>query len=47
MAKVQLNRDLDDRQVTILVAFLKSLTGQFVVQKPPQLPDMPDGKSAR
>ena len=47
MAKVQLNRDLDDHQVTILVAFLKSLTGQFVVQKPPQLPDMSDGNSAR
>lgn len=38
MARAQLNRDIDEHQVTILVAFLKSLTGQFVVQKPPQLP---------
>lgn len=47
MAKVQLNRDLDEHQVAILVAFLNSLTGEFPTQKPPQLPDMPENKSAR
>ena len=38
MARVQLNRDISDHQAEILVAFLKSLTGEFVVQTPPQLP---------
>jgi cytochrome c peroxidase len=42
MARVQLNRDISDHQVTILVAFLKSLTGEFTVQKPPKLPGMGD-----
>jgi cytochrome c peroxidase len=45
MAKVQLNRDLTDEQVAHLVAFLKTLTGEFVVQKPPKLPpDSPAGE---
>lgn len=38
MAKAQLNRELTDRQVTVLVAFLKSLTGEFTLQTPPELP---------
>ena len=46
MAKVQLNRDLDEHQVAILVAFLKSLTGEFPTQKPPLLPDMTEDKAA-
>ena len=40
MARVQLNQDISDHQAKILVAFLKSLTGDFVVQTPPQLPGM-------
>src|SRR3569623_146508 len=40
MAKAQLNREIDDRQAAVLVAFLKSLTGEFSVQTPPTLPDM-------
>ena len=38
MARVQLNRDISDEQVKHLVAFLKTLTGEFVVQTPPELP---------
>lgn len=40
MAKAQLNREIDDRQAAVLVAFLKSLTGEFSVQTSPTLPDM-------
>jgi cytochrome c peroxidase len=41
MARVQLNQELSDEQVKHLVAFLKTLTGEFTVQEPPKLP--PDG----
>jgi cytochrome c peroxidase len=40
MAKVQLNRNISDHQAAVLVEFLKSLTGEFVVQTPPRLPGM-------
>lgn len=42
MARVQLNRDINEQQVSNLVAFLNSLTGQFTRQTPPRLPDMSD-----
>lgn len=41
MAKAQLNREITDHQARILVAFLESLTGEFTVQTPPKLPEMP------
>jgi cytochrome c peroxidase len=42
MARAQLNRNISDHQAKILVAFLKSLTGQFTLQRPPKLPGMDD-----
>jgi len=39
MAATELNRDLDKQQVADIVAFLKSLTGQFPAQTLPRLPD--------
>lgn len=41
MAKVQLGRDLTDAQVTDIVAFLESLTGEFPEQTMPRLPGVP------
>jgi cytochrome c peroxidase len=41
MAKVQLNKDLSDDQVTDLVAFLNALTGEFPEQILPRLPATP------
>ncbi|MFZ9596303.1 MAG: cytochrome-c peroxidase [Bdellovibrionia bacterium] len=38
MAKTQLARDLKDKEVKDIVAFLESLTGQRPVQKEPKLP---------
>lgn len=38
MAKVQLNKDLKDKDVKNIVAFLKTLTGEFPAQTMPQLP---------
>jgi cytochrome c peroxidase len=40
-AKVQLNKDLSDDQVTDLVAFLNGLTGEFPEQMLPRLPATP------
>jgi len=42
MARVQLNREIKESQIDHLVAFLESLTGEFTLQVPPKLPDMPD-----
>ena len=42
MARAQLNRDINEQQVNNLVAFLKSLTGEFTRQTPPKLPGMND-----
>ncbi|MBI1195549.1 MAG: c-type cytochrome [Gammaproteobacteria bacterium] len=42
MAKVQRNIELTDEQAARLVAFLTTLTGQFTVQNPPELPPDPD-----
>ncbi|VAX00846.1 Cytochrome c551 peroxidase [hydrothermal vent metagenome] len=42
MARAQRNRVLTDQQAANLVAFLESLTGEFVVQKRPELPPMGD-----
>lgn len=39
MAKTQLNKDLSADQVSDIVAFLESLTGQFPEQKMPRLPE--------
>lgn len=47
MAKAQLNREISDAQVRVLVAFLKSLTGEFKLQTPPELPDMPAHEQAK
>ena len=44
MAKAQLNKRLSDYEVDILVAFLKTLTGEFSEQTPPDLP--PDALAA-
>ena len=44
MAKTQINKTLTDEQVQDLVAFLKSLTGEFPEQTMPRLPGTP-GKS--
>ena len=41
MAKTQLNKDLDKREVADIVAFLESLTGDFPVQAMPRLPATP------
>lgn len=41
MAKVQLNKDLNDEQVNDIVAFLNALTGEFPKQTMPQLPPSP------
>ena len=41
MARTQLNRGLDDAQVSDVVAFLKSLTGEFPEQVMPRLPPTP------
>ena len=38
MGKIQLNKDLADKDVTLIVAFLESLTGTFPAIKPPALP---------
>lgn len=38
MAKAQLNREINERQIAVVVAFLNSLTGEFTLQTPPQLP---------
>ncbi len=38
MAKVQLNKDLDENQVKDIVAFLGALTGEFPVMDLPRLP---------
>ena len=40
MAKTQLNKDLTDQQVSELVAFLESLTGEFPEQTMPRLPSL-------
>lgn len=39
MAKTQLNKDPTEKQVSDIVAFLNSLTGEFPAQTMPQLPD--------
>lgn len=39
MAKAQLNKELDDKQVAKLVAFLNSLTGEFPSQTMARLPE--------
>jgi cytochrome c peroxidase len=41
MASTQLNRTLDDAQVSDVVAFLESLTGKFPQQTMPRLPPTP------
>ncbi|NOY62313.1 MAG: cytochrome-c peroxidase [Gammaproteobacteria bacterium] len=43
MAKVQLNKTLQDEQVDDIVAFLNSLVGEFPVQSLPRLPETPNG----
>lgn len=43
MSKSQLNRDLSEYEIEILVAFLKTLTGEFSEQPSPELPG--DGQS--
>ncbi len=41
MAKTQLNKDLPDKEVKEIVAFLNSLTGEFPKQTEPKLPPTP------
>ena len=41
MARVQLNKGLDDAQVADIVAFLNGLTGEFPEQSMPRLPATP------
>jgi cytochrome c peroxidase len=41
MAKTQLNKELKSDEVTDIVAFLESLTGEFPKQTMPRLPDTP------
>lgn len=41
MAKAQLDKELDDKQVASLVAFLNSLTGEFPPQTMARLPETP------
>ena len=43
MAKTQLDKNLSDRQVKDIVAFLNSLTGEFPEQTLPRLPDYANG----
>ncbi len=40
MAKTQLNKTLSEDQVSAIVAFLNSLTGEFPAQTMPRLPDL-------
>ena len=47
MAKSQLDKTLTDQQVTDIVAFLNSLTGQFPQQAMPRLPDVIDATLIR
>lgn len=42
MAKTQLDKTLSDAEVTDIVAFLNSLTGDFPTQKMPRLPQTPN-----
>lgn len=42
MAKSQLNKDLNEEQTSNIVAFLKSLTGEFPAIAMPRLPDTPE-----
>ena len=42
MAKTQFNLELNNNQVTTIVAFLNSLTGEFPPQTLPRLPDTPN-----
>ena len=41
MAKVQLNKDLEETRVEDIVAFLNGLTGEFPEQPMPRLPATP------
>ncbi len=41
MAKAELNKELSDAEVTDVVAFLESLTGEFPQQTMPRLPPTP------
>lgn len=41
MGKTQLNKDLNDKQVSDIVAFLSGLTGEFPEQIMPRLPPTP------
>jgi cytochrome c peroxidase len=41
MAKMQLNKELSDRQVEDIVAFLNGLTGEFPEMTVPRLPPTP------
>ncbi len=43
MAKTQLNKTLSEAQVSNIVAFLNSLTGEFPAQTLPRLPDLANG----
>ncbi|MCU7906524.1 MAG: hypothetical protein KZQ76_11925 [Candidatus Thiodiazotropha sp. (ex Epidulcina cf. delphinae)] len=43
MAKTQLDKDLNDRKVADIAAFLDSLNGEFPVQTMPRLPVTPGG----
>ncbi|EDN65392.1 cytochrome c551 peroxidase [Beggiatoa sp. PS] len=42
MAKVQLDKDLDNAQVEDIAAFLNALTGEFPKQTMPRLPETPN-----
>jgi cytochrome c peroxidase len=41
MAKTQLNKNLNDKDVTDIVSFLNSLTGEFPKISMPRLPETP------
>lgn len=41
MAKTQFDKDLDERKVADIAAFLDSLNGEFPVQTMPRLPATP------
>jgi len=43
MAKVQLNKTLKDEEVSDIVAFLKTLTGEFPSMTMPRLPGIDGG----
>lgn len=43
MAKTQLDKELSDKQVSDIAAFLNSLTGEFPAQTMPRLPDYVNG----